>query len=114
MMASEQGGAAAMRKRHIKKAGKKLDAEVKAIVWPELCTRPRVKITTRERAAAKIKNPVTNSWRHIMLPATIPESIIRHVMNKRAVRCGNAELQYRPRSLFPEFNKRLFGGNLPE
>ncbi len=27
-----------MRKRRIKKAGKKLDAEVKAVVWPELHT----------------------------------------------------------------------------
>jgi len=47
-----------MRKRHIKKAGKKLDAETKAIVWPELFKRPKVKITARERAAAKIKNRV--------------------------------------------------------
>ena len=44
-----------MRKRHIKKAGKKLDAEVKAILWPDLFKRPRVKITAHERAAAKIK-----------------------------------------------------------
>jgi hypothetical protein len=39
----------------IKKAGKKLDAEMKAIVWPDLFQRPKVKITARERAAAKIK-----------------------------------------------------------
>src|SRR5712692_6897524 len=42
-----------MRKRRIKKAGKKLDAEVKAIVWPELFKRPTVRITARERKAAK-------------------------------------------------------------
>jgi hypothetical protein len=49
------GAEKAMRKRHIKKAGKKLDAEMKAIVWPDLFQRPKVKITARERAAAKIK-----------------------------------------------------------
>ena len=42
-----------MRKRRVKKAGKKLDAEVKAIVWPELYKRPKVRITSRERKAAK-------------------------------------------------------------
>jgi hypothetical protein len=44
-----------MRKRHIKKAGKKLDAEVKAIVWPKLFKRPTVKITARERKAARLQ-----------------------------------------------------------
>jgi len=45
-----------MRKRRIKKAGKKLDAEVKAIVWPELFKRPTVRITARERKAARLHN----------------------------------------------------------
>ena len=44
-----------MRKRRIKKAGKKLDAEVKAIVRPELFKRPTVRITARERKAARLQ-----------------------------------------------------------
>jgi hypothetical protein len=44
-----------MRKRHVKKAGKKLDAEARAVVWPELFETPRVRITSRERKAAKLK-----------------------------------------------------------
>jgi hypothetical protein len=46
-----------MRKRRIKKAGKKLDAEAKAVVWPELFQTPRVRITSREHKAAKLKKP---------------------------------------------------------
>jgi hypothetical protein len=46
-----------MRKRRVKKAGKKLDAEVKAVVWPELFQTPTVRITARERKAAKLKKP---------------------------------------------------------
>ena len=48
--------AESMRKRRVKKAGKKLDAEIKAIVWPELYERPKVRITVRERKAAKLNN----------------------------------------------------------
>ena len=44
-----------VRKRRIKKAGKKLDAEVKAIVWPELFKQPTVRITARERKAARLQ-----------------------------------------------------------
>jgi hypothetical protein len=44
-----------MRKRHIKKAGKKLDAEARKIIWPELFKRPAIKITAHEREAARIK-----------------------------------------------------------
>jgi hypothetical protein len=40
----------------LKNAGKKLDVEVKAIVWPELYKRPKARITARERKAAKLKN----------------------------------------------------------
>jgi hypothetical protein len=46
-----------MRKRRIKKAGKKLDAEVRAVVWPELFQPSSIRITFRERKAAKLKKP---------------------------------------------------------
>jgi len=46
-----------MRKRRIKKAGKKLDAEAQAVVWPELFKTPTIRITARERKAAKLKKP---------------------------------------------------------
>jgi hypothetical protein len=44
-----------MRKRRIKKAAKKLDAEVKAIVWPGRFGGPTVRITARERKAARLQ-----------------------------------------------------------
>jgi len=47
-----------MRKRRVKKAGKKLDAEVRAIVWPEVFKHPTVRITARERRAAKSKQDI--------------------------------------------------------
>ena len=52
---SGAGQGSLVRKRHIRKAGKKLDAEAKAIVWSDLFKRPTVKITVREHAAARIK-----------------------------------------------------------
>jgi hypothetical protein len=79
MIGSGAGAETRMRKQRIKRAGRKLDAEVKPIVWPELVQTPKGQNHGSRTRCGKNQKIDFNDARHTWAPPSLWEDSTQFV-----------------------------------